>query len=140
MIAHAGKLREYVYRPHGGANKVFFCKDFEVLLDGPAGTGKSRAIGEYLHYLAETYPGCRIVVIRKTRASLTESWMVTFEQKVLPPGHESINPNKQRGHRTSYNYSNGSHIVLGGMDNATRLFSYRVRCCLCQRGNRTHRG
>ena len=28
-------------------------------------------------------PGCRVAVVRKTRVSLTESWLVTWENKVL---------------------------------------------------------
>lgn len=117
------KIKSVDYHAYGAIAKLFECRDPEVLLDGPAGTGKSRGAGEYIHWLASEYPGCRIAVIRKTRVSLSESWMVTFEQKVLPANHESIVRTISRAHRASYDYANGSRIVLAGMDNPTRLFS-----------------
>lgn len=86
-------------------------------------TGKSFGAGHYINWIAETYPGCRILVLRKTRVSLSESFMVTFEAKVLPPDHEALERPVSRSHRVVYQYGNGSQIVLGGMDNPTRLFS-----------------
>lgn len=119
----------HTYRPHGGAASLFRCRDAEVLLEGPAGTGKSRAVGEYILDCAAKYRGCRIAVIRKTRVSLTESWMVTWETKVLSDKMDlyyltdSLDNGPQRAHRQSYNFKNGSVVVMGGMDNPTRLFS-----------------
>lgn len=108
-------------------------KASEVLVDGPAGTGKSYGIAHYLHNLAESFPGCRILVFRKTRVSLTQSWMVTFEEKVLPcyPGAEYLSRGAGRAHRQEYVYANGSRIVLGGMDNPTRLFSTEYDIAYC---------
>ena len=97
-------------------------REREVLLEGPAGTGKSRCMGEYLHWIASNYPGVRLLVVRKTRASLTQSWMVTFESKVVEPDHPILK-GPARAHRASYVYPNGSEIVLGGMDRAERLYS-----------------
>lgn len=100
----------------------------EIVLTGPGGTGKSVAILTRLHRNAEQYPGCRQLVVRKTRASLTESALATFEEKgVIPKDHPILfNRGGQRilrRNRTSYDYPNGSTIVTGGMDEATRLFS-----------------
>lgn len=93
-----------------------------MVLSGAAGTGKSRAIGEYLNWLCEEYPGIRVCVARKTLVSLRESWQVTFEEKVLWPGHPALDgPSRQ--HRSGYDYPNGSRISLHGFDNLTRLFS-----------------
>ena len=110
------------YEPKGAAADLFDVRDPEVLVEGPAGTGKGRAIGELLNVTCEENPGCRIAVIRKTRVSLSESWMVTFEEKCLPP-MSPLRNGPTRAHRTSYDYENGSRIILGGMDNPTRLFS-----------------
>lgn len=44
----------------------------EIVLCGPAGTGKSRGCLEYLHYLCGRYPHLRTMMARKTRKSLTE--------------------------------------------------------------------
>jgi PBSX family phage terminase large subunit len=110
------------YRPYGAIKDLFYCRDPEILLSGPAGTGKSRGCLEKVHLCAEKYAGMRGLIVRKTRASLTESAMVTFEQKVVQEGHAILN-GPQRGHRQAYHYPNGSTVVLGGMDNATRTLS-----------------
>jgi len=96
-----------------------------VLLDGPAGSSKSFTVGHHLVQLALKWPGCRLLVFRKTRVSLTQSWMVTFEEKVLPyyPGLDYLTRGASRATRGEYVFRNGSRIVLGGMDNPTRLFS-----------------
>lgn len=113
---------ESVYRAKGAAAKLFKTRAREVVLSGAAGTGKSRAIGEYLNWMCEEYPGIRVCVARKTLVSLRESWQVTFEEKVLWPNHPVLKgPSRQ--HRTGYDYPNGSRISLHGFDNVTRLFS-----------------
>ena len=110
------------YTPRGAALELFLTRDPEVLIEGPAGTGKTRAVLEYVNYLAEAHPGCRIALLRKTRVSLTESVRVTLERKVLPPGHPAVGP-KWLANRTGYDYPNGSHLGLLGMDEPTRLYS-----------------
>ena len=95
----------------------------EVLLDGPANTGKSVGAGHFLHWLASEFPGCRIAVVRKTMTSLRTSWQVTYETKVLWPGHPILRGGASRFNRTHYDYPNGSTIELHGIDNPTRLYS-----------------
>lgn len=100
------------------------CYDSEVLVEGPAGTGKSRTWLERLHRLAEENAGVRILICRKTRTSLTESALVTFERYVLPPGHYSLSGRvPRRGYRHSYMYENGSEIVVAGMDTPSKILS-----------------
>jgi phage terminase large subunit len=94
-----------------------------VLLSGPAGTGKSRACLEVLHFNAEMYPGFRGLICRKTRESITESALVTFEEKVVPLGHPILQEGGQRRTRQSYAYPNGSVIVVGGLDKPSRTLS-----------------
>jgi len=114
--------RNRPYQPVGAAREFILCKDPEVLLCGPAGTGKSRAALEKLHLCAEKYAGCRLLIIRKTRASLTETGLVTYERDVLPEGHPAaLGP--KREHRHSYKYPNGSEIVVGGMDKPSKTLS-----------------
>lgn len=101
----------------------------EVLLDGPAGTGKSMGVAIWVDHIARTYPECRILVCRKTRVSLTHSWMTTFRKALAMRygEHEAEYTYLFRGatdaHRQQYTYKNGAKVVLGGMDNPTRLFS-----------------
>jgi PBSX family phage terminase large subunit len=101
--------------------------DSEIVITGPAGTGKSIGIFHKLHTIAENYENVRILVLRLTRVSLTESGMVTFEEKVLPENHPVLFGSRgtriDRKNRSAYYYPSGSTIVMGGMDEPTRLFS-----------------
>ena len=110
------------YQPYGAAEALLYDKSREILLSGPAGTGKSRAILEKLFLVAEKYPRCRILILRKTRASLTEAALVTFEEKVVPAGHSCLN-GATRQNRASYRFPNGSKIIIGGLDKANKVMS-----------------
>lgn len=110
------------YRARGAAADLFRCSDREILIEGPSGTGESRACLELAHYRAEQFPRSRILLLRKARARLAQSVLVTFEGHVLPEGHPVLTP-VSRAHRESYRYPNGSEIVTGGMDDPTRIMS-----------------
>lgn len=105
---------ERPYQPHGAALALFYDQRPEVVLEGPAGTGKSRALLEKAHVCAHKYPGVRILLVRKTRESMTESCLVTFEEKVLPEG-SAIADGPKRPNRQAYHYPNGSTIVVAGL-------------------------
>lgn len=92
----------------------------EILISGPAGTGKTRGNLEFLNEMAHTYKGCRILIGRKTRASLTQSVMQTYEEFVL-----SHNAYRVPFHTTkqAYEYPNGSRIVVAGFDKPSKLMS-----------------
>ena len=94
----------------------------EVLIEGPGGTGKSRGIGHVLFWLGFKFPGIRMLVVRKTRKSLTESFLQTWEDDCVPEGHALLQ-GPTRAHRDEYDFGNGSKMILGGMDNPTRLYS-----------------
>jgi len=56
---------ELRYQPRGVAAQLFECRVPEVVLSGPAGTGKTRAWLERLHLLAaDRYPGMRALIVR----------------------------------------------------------------------------
>lgn len=97
-------------------------KVLEVSIEGPAGTGKSFAIGVILYALMNQFPGIRILIVRKTRTSLTEAFLKTWEENVLPEG-EPMLAGPARKQRLSYEHENGSRMVVGGLDNASRLYS-----------------
>jgi phage terminase large subunit len=116
----ASNVLEEVYAPRGAAATLFGCQgETEVLLSGPAGTGKSRAILEYLNWIASTYPNVRILMVRKTRRSLTESGMVTFERRVL----HSAQGVRWNSTKQQYPYPNGSIIAVGGLDKPGKIMS-----------------
>ncbi|MFG0247647.1 MAG: phage terminase large subunit [Phycisphaeraceae bacterium JB051] len=110
------------YRPHGAARDLLYNKSAEVLMEGPAGTGKTRALLEKANLCAIKYPGMRALLVRKTRESMTESALVTFEQKVLPNDWPMLTGPSRR-QRQSYRYPNGSVLVIAGMDRASRIMS-----------------
>ena len=128
MTATLDKCRTYT--PYGGAADLFRCRDGAIIYDGPAGTGKTRAVLEKANLAAMKYEGCRILLVRKTRVSMTESVLVTMETKVLPEGSQMFG-SAQRAQRQKYVYPNGSEIILGGLDNVDRLMSteYDMICC-----------
>jgi DNA polymerase III delta prime subunit len=96
----------------------------DLLICGPAGTGKTYAILTALHTLLADYRGLRALICRQTRASLTESSLVTLEQEVLPAdGMERIAADVLRRVRQAYTYPSGSELVVGGLDNPTRVLS-----------------
>lgn len=117
---HATKIP---YTPLGAAHELFQLTLPEVLLSGPAGTGKSRACLEKMHEAAKSIDGFRGLIVRKTRESLTEAALVTYEDHVLEPG-DKIAEGPQRRNRQSYRYpKTGSRIVVGGMDKPRKIMS-----------------
>lgn len=111
------------YTPYGAARQLWNCRTSELLLEGPAGTGKTRALLEYINYLCETWPGIRVLMLRQTRESMTESVLVTWEEEVLWFGHDAVHGTAKRNNRQNYHYPNGSHIVVGGLDKPETTFS-----------------
>lgn len=97
-------------------------RDPEILIEGPANTGKTTAVLLRMHADAERYPQSRQLMLRETRASLTESVLVSFEKRVVAENHPCL-AGASRAQRHAYVYPNGSEIVTGGLDNADRLFS-----------------
>jgi phage terminase large subunit len=107
------------YKARGTALAAWSDRSPELLLSGPAGTGKSRACLEKLHACALRFPGMRGLIVRKTRESLNESALVTYEEQVLPTG-SPIAAGARRNTRSSYRYPNGSEIIVGGLKQSGR--------------------
>ncbi len=110
------------YQPRGGALDLLYARDPEVLLSGPAGTGKTVACLTKLFLVCAKYPGARCLVVRKTRESLTEAALVSWESKVVPEGHPVL-LGPQRRMRQAYQFANGSEVVVGGLDKAQKVMS-----------------
>ncbi len=122
----AGDEELLEFRPYGGAREVWRTKHPSILLCGPAGTGKTRNDLQLALHWMEAYPGCRILFIRRTRASMTETVLATWENKVLGPiGHPMLN-GPRRAYRDSYVHPNGSMAILGSFENYERLFSLEI--------------
>lgn len=117
---------EHTYRPRGAARDLMERREPQVLLSGPAGTGKSRACLEKVHTMCLLNPGMRALVVRKTLVSLTSTGLVTFEEhvaaKAIAHGLVKFFGGSAR-EPASYRYANGSRLVVGGMDNPTKVMS-----------------
>src|SRR5437868_14845904 len=70
------------YTPRGASADIFTMQDPQLIISGPAGTGKSRAILEKVHLACLKHPNLRALMVRKTRRSLTESAMRSEERRV----------------------------------------------------------
>lgn len=120
------------YRPRGSAVSLFNCRDAEVLVSGPAGTGKSRAALSKLHMLCLRNPGISCLIVRKTLASLGNTALKTFREIVAAEAFESGLIDYYGGSAEKppqYRYFNGpkgeigSVIYIGGMDKPSKIMS-----------------
>lgn len=106
------------YQPYGAAKELFDNEsDDEILLAGPAGTGKSRGVLEYIVHYIKKYPNSRALVSRRFRKSMNTTTLVTLENFVLGKDHPSVTKGGKRNYRQQYDFPNGSEIVIGGLDN-----------------------
>ena len=93
----------------------------EVLVSGPAGTGKTYGNLLKLLWFCGEYPGARVLMVRKTRKSLAESAMVTLERILHGAG---LRPKPiDRTHRHEYGLPGRSAVVVGGMDDPSKVLS-----------------
>lgn len=114
------------YAPRGSCIELFKSREAEILLSGPAGTGKSRACLEKLHAMCLINPGMRALIVRKTAASLTSTALVTWREHVVKEALQGQVLTYYGGsseEAPQYRYSNGSTVAIGGMDKATRVMS-----------------
>jgi phage terminase large subunit len=114
------------YEPRGAALQALRSKAPEILLSGAAGTGKSVAALNKIHLACLSKPKVRSLIVRKTHASLTASTLVTFREKVAKEAIEAGALHFYGGSAQeppAYRYANGSVIIMGGLDRATRLLS-----------------
>jgi len=108
------------FEPYGAAKDFWKCKDSEVMLSGPAETGKTRVGLEKLDAMAWKYGGMQAVIVRKVRNTIVSSVLQTFQKKVLrgnvvkPYGGEKPE---------WFDYPNKSRIWIAGMDDPGKALS-----------------
>lgn len=115
------------YTPRGAARELFARRDSEVLVGGPAGTGKSRACLEKIHLMALLNPELRCLIIRKTRESLSTSGLVTWRTYVAREAIDAGIVDFYGGSAeepAQYRYrGNGSTVIIGGLDKPSKVMS-----------------
>lgn len=122
----AARVVEHRYAPRGAALELLRNKAPEILLSGPAGTGKSRACLEKLNLCAMKYPGMRGLIVRKTAVSLTNTALDTYRKAVAKEilANRGVYWYGGSGQEPAqFRYANGSTINVGGMDKPSRIMS-----------------
>jgi phage terminase large subunit len=126
MMYNAVAERKHEYTPRGSQAKLFGSRDPEIVLSGPAGTGKSRVCLEKLFVVANKYPGMRGLIVRKTLASLGGTALQTWTQYVIPEALQAdqVQFKGAAAQRPAqYEFDNGSVIVIGGVNYSDRIMS-----------------
>lgn len=119
-------VRAVRYEPRGAAKQLLEVRTPEVVVAGPAGTGKSLGALLKLHLACLAKPWVRCLIARKTAVSLTSTTLVTFDNKVIKDALETNLVSWYGGSTrqpAQYRYSNGSVIVVGGLDKPEKILS-----------------
>ncbi len=120
------------YMPRGGAVDLWKSKDFEVIIHGPAETGKTLVCLQKLDALCIKYPRLQCAIVRKKYTDMAGTVLQTYEQKVLgawDPETKTLDPTKTLvlkygGEKAQfYEYPNKSRIWVGGLDNPGKTLS-----------------
>lgn len=116
----------HVYSPRGTALQLQELRAPEVVVAGPAGTGKSRGCLEKIHFMCLINPGMRALVARKTMRSLAATGLVTYRNWVAKEARAAGDVRWYGGSGSqppAWMYRNGSEIVVGGLDNPDKIMS-----------------
>lgn len=126
MSERKGTAVLHEYHPRGGCKEVFESREGEVLVSGPAGTGKSRACLEKVFAVCIMTPNTRALLLRKTARSLGSTALVTWRNFVVKEALETgevVYYGGSSQEAAQYRFKNGSTVTIGGLDNPTRIMS-----------------
>jgi phage terminase large subunit len=126
------------YAPRGASLRLMSCRRREVVLDGPAGTGKSHGCLMKIMLAALKYPGMRALICRQVADSLRDSTMVEWRDTVARALIESGECWYYSGSKTEaagYKFLNGSKISIGGLDKPTKIMSRQYGTGVCPTGS-----
>lgn len=113
------------YQGYGAIIDLWASRAHEVIIAGPAETGKTRGALEKLNRLLWQYPGSQYGMIRKRYTDMPGSCIQTWEKKVLENSLSDAGPiTKFGGEKPQfYDYPNGSRLWVGGLDNPGKTLS-----------------
>lgn len=107
----------------GAVRQLWASHSPEIMVAGPAETGKTFGCLLKVNALAWKYPSCRGVICRRTYQSMSASVICSFEEKIL---HDTLGPivKSYGGSRPEfYDYPNGSRVWVVGLDKAGKVLS-----------------
>ena len=122
QVVSGENVPDTAFIPIGAIRDSWVCKKNFVIY-GAAGTGKTFASLYRLVHYGTKYKGSRILLARKTRSSMTQTVLATWENDVLKPGHPSLLGGGDKQNRASYILPGGTEVVIGGLDNLDRIMS-----------------
>jgi PBSX family phage terminase large subunit len=123
MIADVQELRIPAPELRGASLALGSCRDMEVCLDGPAGTGKTFGALYKIHTMLSLYPGAKALVARKSNIALAGSAMATY--RAMLDEHEGVRyfgGNKVKP--AAFEYPNGSIMTVSGLDKPEKVRSW----------------
>lgn len=123
LATTANEVIDLEFVARGAIADLFVCEAPEVVIDGPAGTGKTRGTLEYLHWRLCTTPLMKALIARKTLQSLKTSAIKTYEEKVNPFLDGVVFKNETRREAAHYLYPNGARLYIGGLDKPIKIMS-----------------
>lgn len=106
-------------RFYGGNREYFYCRDPQVIVSGPAETGKTLTACWKMHLLALKYPKLQGAIVRKTQKSVYGSVLQTFGRVIDGAPVKTYGGERPE----AYLYKNGAVIWVGGMDNSDKVLS-----------------
>lgn len=116
-----------LYKPRdielrGGSLDLQSCRDKEVMLEGPFGTGKTVGALAYIYQMMDQYPGIRVLFLKKTKSEVGKSVLVSWEEHVVPEGHPMLSQTQEEMfNRDGYTHLNGSEVIIGGLHNKNAI-------------------
>lgn len=114
------------YQPRGTCLELWKAQDTECLIEGPAGTGKTRSALEYMHATAIRWPRSKQLIARKTNTALATAALATYRDKVAAAEIASgavIAFGGSGSEPPGFRYSNGSTIEYRGLDDPSKTLS-----------------
>lgn len=114
------------YQPRGAVADLWRDTATECLIEGPAGTGKTRGVLEYMHATAIRWPKSKQLIARKTQTALADAALATYRDKVAAKEIASGAVEHFGGsgaEPAGYRYSNGSMILYRGLDKIDKTLS-----------------
>lgn len=113
----------------GAARQLMACRDLEVTLDGPAGTGKTYAALFKIHLLLTLHPEAKALVARKNNTALAGSALATYRDMLDPrEGVRYFGGNKVKP--AAFEYPNGSLLIVNGLDKPDKVKSWEFDIAL----------
>jgi len=120
------QVQDHEVELRGAALELANSRAKEVLISGAAGTGKSRAVLEKINLICLITPGTKCLILRKTARSLATSALRTWERDVVKEAMRDGTVSFYGGSArepAQYRYSNGSSVVIGGLDDPMKVMS-----------------